>query len=146
MLFNNEDIVWTVSAMVPDAFAISLNAKFSKSAIQSVYKQESFQKTVWFKMGLKSKKLPAQFIHFKQGILPQVFHCNTGEGVWLGLSEYSSRNPEHALTYFTHNADHVVDQLWMIRAFTAWAEAARLVMEKETSLHYRWGYGTIATL
>jgi hypothetical protein len=126
MFFKNKDIVWTVSAMVPGEVAISLNAEFAKKVRECPVERNSFENTVWFKTGSRKKK-PAQFIDFKEGILPSCFHCNTGGGVWLSLNEVSSSD-EYALTYFTHNADHTADQLWLLNAFRAWAEAAKFAL------------------
>lgn len=64
---------------------------------------------------------PTNLIDFQDGILPKAFYPR-GDGLRLDLKA-ESMDPI-ALAYASHNAEHPLNQMFLLRLFSAWAQIA----------------------
>ncbi len=107
---------------VPNAVNVYLDRTFASAcAEQSTNMQTSIRCRVWQQIG-RTSAVPANLITFCNGILPSAF-TPPGDGLWLEL-EAAPATPTIPLMYTSHNADHPLNQYFLVCLFSSWAQQA----------------------
>jgi hypothetical protein len=68
---------------------------------------------------------------FQNSLLLEAIYLNPGAGVWLELERSALKsNPIEALTYYGHNAEHLLDRYNFMEVFGTWASGAGALLNK----------------
>lgn len=124
------ELLWT-PVLGASSVSILLDRPFAEAcAAHQLANHPLFAQQVWELSGNEGHASSGFLDMYKGSLLPKGIYRGR-EGLWLTLEmatlDFSRETTR--LAYHSHNADMASDQIWLMRAFQAWAVGASVLLD-----------------